>query len=164
MLLIRSNTPSRSSASTTHDYTTPSIFSQTPDHSPRKYSTKRKASGEHKQSPTNKSQKRTFESTFTPKMRTRTFSMKKFKRKKSEMKQQQQKESFTVHADLAFTPNLRARVVAGMRVSPRLQSVSASPSVSTNTFDNSSTINLSGTQVYYIIARIPRIKGGVLKI
>jgi len=78
--------------------------------------------------------------------------MKKFKRKKNELKQQQQqqqhKESFTVHTDLAFTPNLRARVVAGLRVSPRLQSNSCapSPSVSHNTFNNSATINLSGTQ------------------
>ena len=90
----RSTTPSRStdgdsnSLQPKQNLITPSNFSHTPDPSPRIHSTKRKASGEHKLSPTNKAQKRGFESTFTPKMRTRTFSMKKFKRKKSEMKQQ----------------------------------------------------------------------------
>ena len=47
---------------------------------------KRKAAMEHEMSPTNKAQKRTIESTFTPKMRSRTFSVKRFKRKKSEGK------------------------------------------------------------------------------
>ena len=60
----------------------------TPDFpSPRHHThSKRKAVAEHEMSPTNKAQKRTFESTFTPKMRTRTFSVKRFKRKKSEGK------------------------------------------------------------------------------
>merc|ERR1719312_1113095 len=71
--------------------------SHTPDFSPRENQAKRKANAEHELSPSNKAQKRTFESTFTPKMRTRTFSVKRFKRKKSEgkFKQVQVKETFT---------------------------------------------------------------------
>merc|ERR1719427_806887 len=52
--------------------------------------------GDHELSPTSKQQKRTFESTFTPKMRTRTFSVKRFKRRKSEGKLKQSKESLQV--------------------------------------------------------------------
>ncbi len=44
------------------------------------------ASEESELSPSSKTQKRCFESTFTPKMRSRTFSVKRFKRKKSEAK------------------------------------------------------------------------------
>ena len=47
---------------------------------------KRKAATEHEMSPTNKVQKRAIEATFTPKMRSRTFSVKRFKRRKSEGK------------------------------------------------------------------------------
>merc|ERR1719347_647633 len=73
-------------------------FGGTPDYpSPRATNAKRKATGDHELSPTSKQQKRTFESTFTPKMRTRTFSVKRFKRRKSEGKLKQNKESFQVH-------------------------------------------------------------------
>jgi len=157
--MARSTTPSRStegdpnSLQPKQNLITPSNFSHTPDPSPRIHSTKRKASGEHKLSPTNKAQKRGFESTFTPKMRTRTFSMKKFKRKKSEMKQQSSKESFTAHADLAFTPQLKERQTApnALRRSPRPkaapQSLPASPAAasSNTTFDMSITVDLSST-------------------
>jgi len=47
---------------------------------------KRDASQEHDLSPTKKVQRRTLESTFTPKMRKRSFSVKRFKRKKSDSK------------------------------------------------------------------------------
>jgi len=65
-------------------------FGGTPDYpSPRagetdKMLVKRKAPGYHESSPGSK--KRTFESTFTPKIRPRSFSVKRFKRKKSEGK------------------------------------------------------------------------------
>merc|ERR1719210_1001995 len=77
-------------------------FGGTPDFpSPRGSNAKRKANAEHELSPSNKSQKRTFESTFTPKMRTRTFSVKRFKRKKSEgkFKPVNIKETFTSYKD-----------------------------------------------------------------
>jgi len=69
-------------------------FGGTPDYpSPRGTNAKRKATGDHELSPNSKQQKRTFESTFTPKMRTRTFSVKRFKRRKSEGKLKATKES-----------------------------------------------------------------------
>jgi len=161
--MARSTTPSRSTEGDPNylppkqTLIDPSNFSHTPDPSPRIYSTKRKASGEHKLSPTNKAQKRGFESTFTPKMRTRTFSMKKFKRKKSEMKTQSTKESFTAHADLAFTPQLKERQTnapEAVRRSPRPKgvpshSLPASPATrsSNTTFDMSTTVDLSSTTV-----------------
>jgi len=75
------------------------LFGGTPDYpSPRENNAKRKATGDHELSPTNKQQKRTFESTFTPKMRTRTFSVKRFKRKKSEGKMKpMSKETLLIH-------------------------------------------------------------------
>ena len=79
--------------------------------------------------------------------------MKKFKRKKSEMKNQHHKESFTAHADLAFTPNLKGRnpvTAVKVRASPRHISGSSSPSAS-STFDSSSMVDLSGTQGQVIL-------------
>jgi len=73
-------------------------FGGTPDYpSPRATNAKRKATGDHELSPNSKQQKRTFESTFTPKMRTRTFSVKRFKRRKSEGKLKPSKESLLIH-------------------------------------------------------------------
>merc|ERR1719341_1339449 len=73
-------------------------FGGTPDYpSPRATNAKRKATGDHELSPNSKQQKRTFESTFTPKMRTRTFSVKRFKRRKSEGKLKGPKESLLIH-------------------------------------------------------------------
>jgi len=73
-------------------------FGGTPDYpSPRGTNAKRKATGDHELSPNSKQQKRTFESTFTPKMRTRTFSVKRFKRRKSEAKLKGTKESLMIH-------------------------------------------------------------------
>ena len=82
-------------------------FGGTPDFSPRGNQAKRKAGAEHELSPSNKSQKRTFESTFTPKMRTRTFSVKRFKRKKSEGKFKPAaniKETFVSYHEVKVTP------------------------------------------------------------
>ena len=74
------------------------MFGGTPDYpSPRATNAKRKATGDHELSPNSKQQKRTFESTFTPKMRTRTFSVKRFKRRKSEGKLKPCKESLQIH-------------------------------------------------------------------
>jgi len=82
------------------------LFGGTPDYpSPRATNAKRKATGDHELSPTSKQQKRTFESTFTPKMRTRTFSVKRFKRRKSEGKLKQSKESFQVHVKNSPLPS-----------------------------------------------------------
>ena len=81
-------------------------FGGTPDFSPRGNHAKRKAGADHELSPSNKSQKRTFESTFTPKMRTRTFSVKRFKRKKSEgkFKPANIKETFVSYHEVKVTP------------------------------------------------------------
>ena len=82
------------------------LFGGTPEYpSPRATNAKRKATGDHELSPTSKQQKRTFESTFTPKMRTRTFSVKRFKRRKSEGKLKQSKESFQVHVKNSPLPS-----------------------------------------------------------
>ena len=82
------------------------VFGSTPDYpSPRGHHAKRKAATEHEMSPTNKAQKRAIESTFTPKMRSRTFSVKRFKRRKSEgkFKPVQIKEIATSN-EVKFTP------------------------------------------------------------
>ena len=64
---------------------------------------KRDASQEHDLSPTKKVQRRTLESTFTPKMRKRSFSVKRFKRKKSDTKLKAGlKEMMVVQAVEAF--------------------------------------------------------------
>jgi len=83
-------------------------FGGTPDYpSPRATNVKRKATGDHELSPTSKQQKRTFESTFTPKMRTRTFSVKRFKRRKSEGKLKPCKESLQIHVKNSPVPSTK---------------------------------------------------------
>merc|ERR1719507_2927570 len=66
---------------------------------------KRDASQEHDLSPTKKVQRRTLESTFTPKMRKRSFSVKRFKRKKSDTKLKAGvKEMTVIHAAESSVP------------------------------------------------------------
>lgn len=105
--MARSTTPSKASESSFHSTPLPT-FGATPDFpSPRiaAANSKRKASAEHELSPTSKHVKRgnaAFDpTTFTPKMRTRTFSVKRFKRKKSDGKMA--KETFRLHADMLAT-------------------------------------------------------------
>eukprot|EP00092_Neocalanus_flemingeri_P040624 GFUD01044233.1.p1 GENE.GFUD01044233.1~~GFUD01044233.1.p1 ORF type:complete len:1367 (-),score=336.91 GFUD01044233.1:86-4186(-) len=94
-------------------------FGGTPDYpSPRGTNAKRKATGDHELSPNSKQQKRTFESTFTPKMRTRTFSVKRFKRRKSEGKLKPAKESLLIH--IKNTP--KSTIVDGSKRTPSISS------------------------------------------
>ena len=61
--------------------------------------------GDHDLSPTKKVQRRTLETTFTPKMRKRSFSVKRFKRKKSEGKLKPMlKETVILHAAESSVP------------------------------------------------------------
>jgi len=65
----------------------------------RDITSKRNNDGDHDLSPTKKVQRRTLETTFTPKMRKRSFSVKRFKRKKSEGKlKPMMKETLIIHA------------------------------------------------------------------
>jgi len=63
------------------------------------------ATEESELSPSSKNQKRCFESTFTPKMRTRTFSVKRFKRKKSEGKLSAKEASSTLFIEKLYIRN-----------------------------------------------------------
>merc|ERR1711983_112122 len=86
---------------------------------------------EHEMSPTNKAQKRTFESTFTPKMRTRTFSVKRFKRKKSEgkFKPVNIKETFTSYKD--STPQVKKGGKSTTNSSPEIRKIQTRSSCAT---------------------------------
>ena len=96
-------TPNKGQAGSIHSTPLPQ-FGATPDYPSPRGQPKRKAP-EHELSPATKSHKRGFESTFTPKMRTRSFSVKRFKRKKSEGKLP--KETFVTHTKLSCTPHQR---------------------------------------------------------
>jgi len=105
-------------------------FGTTPDFPSPRVRPKRKAE-EHELSPSTKQSKRTFESTFTPKMRTRSFSVKRFKRKKSEGKlSKAEKASFVIHANLA-SPG-RASLASSIASSSVGQSVESSLAGSMN--------------------------------
>ena len=90
---------------------------------------KRGADGEHDLSPTKKVQRRTLESTFTPKMRKRSFSVKRFKRKKSETKMVAMKESLVVQAVEAMAAVCQDREAReGQEAGPRTrQSLAGTP-------------------------------------
>ena len=126
----------------------------TPDFSPRGKQAKRKAGAEHELSPSNKAQKRTFESTFTPKMRTRSFSVKKFKRKKSEgkFKPVDVKETFVSYNEVKVTPKRNSSVSRPRSSSEvrKVQTRSATASAVTTpdtTLTNEDGIELSKTNV-----------------
>jgi len=71
----------------------------------RDITSKRNNDGDHDLSPTKKVQRRTLETTFTPKMRKRSFSVKRFKRKKSEGKlKPMMKETMIIHAAESSVP------------------------------------------------------------
>jgi len=71
----------------------------------RDITSKRNNDGDHDLSPTKKVQRRTLETTFTPKMRKRSFSVKRFKRKKSEGKLKPMlKETVIIHAAESSVP------------------------------------------------------------
>jgi len=71
----------------------------------RDITSKRNNDGDHDLSPTKKVQRRTLETTFTPKMRKRSFSVKRFKRKKSEGKLKPMlKETVILHAAESSVP------------------------------------------------------------
>lgn len=95
-------TPSKREVTSVHSTPLP-VFGGTPAFpSPRANNTgncfnKRSADDEHDQSPNKKVLRRTFESTFTPKMRKRSFSVKRFKRKKSDSKMKPMKETLVIH-------------------------------------------------------------------
>ena len=90
---------------------------------------KRKAAMEHEMSPNNKAQKRTIESTFTPKMRSRTFSVKRFKRKKSEgkFKPVHMKETSYEVIEVKYTPkgkrHVKTPVLAPSNSSPEMRKI-----------------------------------------
>ena len=88
-------------------------------------SSKRNAEQEHDASPTKKASRRTLESTFTPKMRKRSFSVKRFKRKKSEGKILPLKEAVVVQA----VQELRSRREQLEQASPPMtrQSLTGTP-------------------------------------
>jgi len=89
-------TPGTKDTSTSVHSTPLPVFGGTPAYpSPRVRAThaKRNAEEDHDQSPSKKLQRRALESTFTPKMRKRSFSVKRFKRKKSETKMKPAKET-----------------------------------------------------------------------
>jgi len=132
-------------------------FGGTPDYpSPRAATAKRKATGDHELSPTNKQQKRTFESTFTPKMRTRTFSVKRFKRRKSEGKMKPCKESLQIHVKnsplpgAVKTPHISSPMIQKRHTRQSLSSTSPAliscPSSTTLTEENVDSIESSVPQ------------------
>ena len=90
---------------------------------------KRKAAMEHEMSPNNKAQKRTIESTFTPKMRSRTFSVKRFKRKKSEgkFKPVHMKETSYEVIEVKYTPkgkrHVKTPALAPSNSSPEMRKI-----------------------------------------
>ena len=140
------------------------LFGGTPDYpSPRENNAKRKATGDHELSPTNKQQKRTFESTFTPKMRTRTFSVKRFKRKKSEGKMKpMSKETLLIHVkNSPVTAMNKAGTASATSSSPVVQRCIQSPSK--DSLSCTSTITLTNENVGIIgVPRSPMIRGNSL--
>ena len=84
---------------------------------------------EHEMSPNNKAQKRTIESTFTPKMRSRTFSVKRFKRKKSEgkFKPVHMKETSYEVIEVKYTPkgkrHVKTPALAPSNSSPEMRKI-----------------------------------------
>ena len=111
--ITRSNTPSRAAAAADSIHSTPlPQFGNTPEFpSPRGLHKRKAPSVDHELSPSTKSVKRGFESTFTPKMRSRTFSVKRFKRKKSEGKLAV-KEAFMTAAATTAGPESPAGITA----------------------------------------------------
>jgi hypothetical protein len=101
MGLARATPGGRAEATSVHSTPLPAFGGTPAFPSPRgrqQNVTKRNADGEHDLSPTKKLQRRALENTYTPKMRKRSFSVKRFKRKKSETKLQPMRESMVLQA------------------------------------------------------------------